>query len=266
LNSLHEARQAFIESEAAELIRRALRCKIRASQQVFKHGDIVYYKREGYDRWLGPANVVFQDGKVIFLRHGGVFVRVSPNRLVKAGEEFTAKEDEDRNEAGDINIQMREEISRPPVTEVFGHRLNHVEVPECGEGRGHVENNDRATAHDQVEDHETVKLKKDDKITYQLELAGEWSQGKILGRAGKATGKYSDWYNVKDKNNGEERSVDFGNVAGWRMLENESEDEEVNIVTIPRHKHGEEKCVKAKQVELEKYKIYDTYEEVKENR
>ena len=42
---------------------------------------MVYYKREGRERWLGPATVVFQDGKVVFVRHGGVFVRVSPNRL-----------------------------------------------------------------------------------------------------------------------------------------------------------------------------------------
>ena len=29
------------------------------------------------------ASVVFQDGKVVFVRHGGIFVRVSPNRLGK---------------------------------------------------------------------------------------------------------------------------------------------------------------------------------------
>ena len=42
---------------------------------------MVIYKREGRDRWLRPGKVVFQDGKVVFIRHSGVFVRVSPNRL-----------------------------------------------------------------------------------------------------------------------------------------------------------------------------------------
>ena len=47
------------------------------------NGDLVFYKREGREKWLGPGKVVFQDGKVVFVRHGSVFVRVSPNRLCK---------------------------------------------------------------------------------------------------------------------------------------------------------------------------------------
>ena len=83
LNDLHAARRAFIQTEADERVRRDLRNKVRASEQVFEHGDRVFYKREGKERWLGPGKVVFQDGKVVFVRHGGVFVRVSPNRLQK---------------------------------------------------------------------------------------------------------------------------------------------------------------------------------------
>ena len=40
--------------------------------------EIEYIMREGKERWLGPATAVFQDGKVVFVRHGGIFVRVSP--------------------------------------------------------------------------------------------------------------------------------------------------------------------------------------------
>ena len=93
LNALHEARKAYIQTEANERIRRALRTKIRAAEQIYEHGDLVYYKRDGKDRWLGPAKVVFQDGKVVFVRHGGIFVRVSPNRLNK-GENMNNLSDE----------------------------------------------------------------------------------------------------------------------------------------------------------------------------
>lgn len=86
LNGLHAARKAFIESETSERVRRALRSKVRTSEVRFEHGDKVFYKRENSEKWLGPGRVVFQDGKVIFVRHGGVFVRVSPNRLVKGSE------------------------------------------------------------------------------------------------------------------------------------------------------------------------------------
>ncbi len=36
---------------------------------------------------------MFQDGRVVFVRNGAVFVRVSPNRLIKAGSEFHSADD-----------------------------------------------------------------------------------------------------------------------------------------------------------------------------
>ena len=33
--------------------------------------------------WLGPARVIAQDGKVIFIRHGSYLIRVTPNRVYK---------------------------------------------------------------------------------------------------------------------------------------------------------------------------------------
>ena len=38
-NALHATRKVFIQSEAEERIRRALRNKVRASEQVFKNGE-----------------------------------------------------------------------------------------------------------------------------------------------------------------------------------------------------------------------------------
>ena len=83
LNALHESRRAFIQSESNESIRRALHTKVRAAEDIYENVDRVYYKRKGKERWLGPATVVFQDGKAVFVRYGGIFVRVSPNRLNK---------------------------------------------------------------------------------------------------------------------------------------------------------------------------------------
>ena len=68
----------------------SLQQKVRASEQIFENGDRVFYKREGRDRWLGPGKVVFQDGKVVFVRHGGVFVRVSPIGSAKCAEDGLA--------------------------------------------------------------------------------------------------------------------------------------------------------------------------------
>ena len=42
---------------------------------MFAMGDLGFYKREGYDKWLGPGKVVCQD-KIIFVRHGYYLVQV----------------------------------------------------------------------------------------------------------------------------------------------------------------------------------------------
>ena len=63
-----------------------MRHKVRSCETVFNHGDSVFYKREGQERWLGPAKVVFQDNKVIFLRRGGMSLRCSPDQLLKTSD------------------------------------------------------------------------------------------------------------------------------------------------------------------------------------
>ena len=88
LNTLHTARKAFIKCEADERIRRALRHQVRAAEDVFESGEMVYYKRDGSTKCLSPGKVIFQDGRLVFVRHGGVYVRVSANRLIKCGKEF----------------------------------------------------------------------------------------------------------------------------------------------------------------------------------
>ena len=134
LNALHAARQAFIQSEADERIRRALRSKVRASEQVYENGDRVFYKRDGQERWLGPGKVVFQDGRLVFVRHGGVFVRVSPNRLIKAGQESceNGKIDEEHD-----SLTQKEDVteSDSDLEETIGGLQNiQVQIPPVRRG------------------------------------------------------------------------------------------------------------------------------------
>jgi len=88
INALHSGRKAFLEAESAERVRRALRHKIRAQSECFQQGDRVYYKRQESNKWKGPGVVIGQDGKVILVRHGSIYVHVSSNRILKVGDEF----------------------------------------------------------------------------------------------------------------------------------------------------------------------------------
>ena len=246
LNVLHDARKAYIQTECDERLRRALRTKVRAAEQIFENGDTVFYKREGKDRWLGPAKVVFQDGKVVFIRHGGIFVRVSPNRLtktydsqIKAEVECHGSDSSDEHDETD-KINMSENIE----TSVSETVATSPDSPDQDEKRERVRINPR-----QVKPNDIIKYKIND----------EWVTGTIMSRAGKSTGKYKTWYNVRDGNN-EERSIDLG-VVEWEKIP----DTEINITSASEKVKSEEKDITiAKKNELHKLAEFNTYEEIAE--
>ena len=53
-------------------------------------------------------------------------------------------------------------------------------------------------------------------VQYKSSDADNWKNAKIIGRAGKATGKYKFWLNVKDLDDDVESPVDFEKVTEWR--------------------------------------------------
>ena len=214
LNALHSSRRAYIETEANERIRRALRGKIRAAEDIFEKGDTVYYKREGKERWLGPATVVFQEGKVVFVRHGGIFVRVSPNRIERVNEILERHESGDavqtEHKEGVVETNEEETEEESPVSEVIAAPVpaedQNYEAPDRNSenqlsvtdqelqtvssetATGSVEN-DRDTDRNTER---STRVKVNDNIRYKL--GDEWVNGTIISRAGKASGKYKNWY------------------------------------------------------------------------
>ena len=97
MKAMTAAKAAFIKAQNCEKLKLALRSKIRTADHIYQPGDYVYYRREKDDRWLGPGKVMWQDNKVIMIRHGGYCSRVSANRLLPVKEELRQ-----RIEAGEI--------------------------------------------------------------------------------------------------------------------------------------------------------------------
>jgi hypothetical protein len=119
LNLLYSTRQAYIEAEADERIRRVLSNKVRTAEQFYENSDM-FFKLEGRDMWLGLGKVVFQDGKVVFVHHGGVFVRVSPNRLQKLSENSTKTGEEVTNSE---KIETKRTQQQPRKTNAVSENL-----------------------------------------------------------------------------------------------------------------------------------------------
>ena len=59
-----------------------MRHPIRETEETFNPGDSVFYAKDGKNRWLRSGKVIFQDDKVVFVRHDGVYLRASGNILV----------------------------------------------------------------------------------------------------------------------------------------------------------------------------------------
>ena len=54
--------KAFMESEASEKLRHALKHKVRPSTSItYKQGQLVYYKRRDSNKWKGPGTAIGKD-------------------------------------------------------------------------------------------------------------------------------------------------------------------------------------------------------------
>ena len=81
LKALHATREAFIKAEKSEKLKIALKTKIRTVDRIYNQGEYAFYKRENDKEYRGPAKVIVQDGKIVWLRHGSYCIKVSVNRL-----------------------------------------------------------------------------------------------------------------------------------------------------------------------------------------
>ena len=184
----------------------------------------------------------------MFVRHGGIFVRVSPNRLSKVQDMKSQNKIEHNNTesyskhsdgvAGKIvrNVETRVSEIVPAPAEVPEENNTNVEGTEI--------------------DREAVKsrpIKINDVIRYKVD--NEWITSTILSRAGKATGNYKTWYNIKNENN-EERSIDIGSLE-WEMIP----ETEINMAVVSdnmRSKIKDTCIIMAKENELDKLAQFGT--------
>ena len=82
----------------------------------------------------------------------------------------------------------------------------------------------------------------------------EWETASVQSHAGKSTGQYKYWWNVKVVGSGETKSL---NTQGFEEVEKVPEDEgdtpeeeEALVVMVPRYLHDQPECAAAKEKEL----------------
>ena len=243
---MKSARQAFIKSESCERIRRALAHKMRASEEKYFPGDEVYYKRENSELWLGPGKVVFQDGKVVFIRHGHVYVRASVNKIVRRGAEIS-------NCEKGPEIDNRKEVIPPPEPEPAVEEILEPEAPPNGPVS--VEAPETEERQEQV-----LKLKKYDQIQLKDLNTGSWTDAKVLNRAVKLSSNRPDknWFNVQTDNRTFSVNLD---AVPFKIISSD-----VNEIffteIIPKTEFKSKECIEAKLAEIEKIRSFESFEVV----
>jgi transposase InsO family protein len=224
ISALHNARRAFTEAEFSDRIRRALRKNVRASEDNYCTGDKVYYKKHDSKEWKGPGTVIGADGMVVFVRHGGTYVRVHKLRLSRVRE--TEGETQEDSETESENTEQKPEVEDMQATDIkkIGNMVGKIIGYQTPEG--------------------PVKAK-------------------VISRAGKASGKNRDWFNLEmvepPDMRGQQQSADISQLANLKIEEDDSKQKTEDVYIV-----GEEIFKEAKQAELQSWKQNEVYREVED--
>ena len=285
LDNLACARKAFIIAENSAKLRKALSKPVRSfCDTEYENGDQVFYKLPNDRRWNGPATVIGQDSKVVILRHGSILRRVHPCRLQHVNPHSCDNVSEaplstsTSEMKSDMNVNEMSEILPETLAPPADHEISPNSFEPCSLPTDNENLLERAPplieeainpepSVDEIAV-DTDKLpKKGALVKYKVEN-DDWKPVKVLGRAGKANGRYSNWLNISDGQT--EYSIDWSSVSEWENLSEQDVNKELSMDEICDTEEivyltsdvSESEFENAKLEELAKWKHFDVYDEV----
>ena len=224
LEAMHKARESYIRAESSERIKRALRHNVRQSViEDLECGASVYYKRNEDTKWRGPAKVLGIDGKQVIVKHGGICIRVHTCRLQRGRDSENCDPVVDNSE--ETPCKLEDGLALPPIHEeehgAVSCKENNASAVEAVNETADEEHTDADVNHGEGK---SIRPKPGMKFEGIRNSTGEYFSGKIISRAGKSTGKYKDWYNVKADADGSVSCVEFNDeLIEWKELAEEIE-------------------------------------------
>ena len=276
LNALHKAREAFIQSEHSERIRRALSHNIRTSGDVkYVTGDQVYYKRNDSNEWHGPGTVLGQDGQQILIKHSSYYVRVHPCRVKLINCQHSdiqldntnhteQKEksllDLDTSTTAQYNKNQKDNALFSDESDVDFETQIQPQTTQSNEDPIEEQpnnlNNQAKKTTQRKPSQIPIKVKPKINIRFQ-DKSNNWVNAKILSRAGKVGGKHDGWFNIETPD-GTRRSVNLKDIKDIEMNDNNDK-----TPTSTNLFHSNDDAVlQAKEKELTSWKSQEVYREV----
>lgn len=188
----------------------------------------VYYKCPNGKEWKGPGTVIGQNGVVIFVRHGGMMIKVHECRLTKTVETLE-KDDKKSIVKENLNLEL------PNMGNIDDCSENDVESSEKEEKEEDVRNGhefDFSIGNENRHENQTPTIPNIEigqKVRFSNFQTGGQCIAEVTSKAGKATGKNKNWYNMKylepEDMKGAEISVDLSKVENLETIHSEQEQE-----------------------------------------
>ena len=266
INALHLAREAYIAGESDRILKTALKQRIYRRGLDIQIGDWIYFNNKG--KWEGPVKVCAKDGKSLYVVRAGRLLTINADHAditMFEGEFLGKRTDVDEKEEievdkrnNDTPIDMLVEkntVSDNAVDHTHNQNSTTVEVDNAA----HQNQNQKSQSESKVKVNDMIRFKRADNE--------EWNDGQVVSRAGKATAKYRNWWNVKNVKTGHIQAEDLGGTSTVQKLHEVAEEDEDRtfVMTIPRHLHSETRCKEAKEKELNSWDAFDVYDEVSDN-
>ena len=270
INALHLAREAYISGESDRVIKAALKQRIYKRGNDIKQGDWIYYKNNG--KWQGPIKVCGKDGKSLYAIRAGKLLTINSDHadIAMFEGEFLGKKHDPESTAG---IAPKRNVGENEgVSESFVYAGQNRDMTGVLENTNNINLDNDKEVIDDIESNKEIVEKNDSKVVHKGDLLrykkspdSEWNEGKVISRAGKASGKYSSWWNIKNLQTGHIQAEDISSFDEIQEIpDGETEDAETEtfVMNIPRQLHNERRCIEAKEKELKSWDNFDVYEEI----
>ena len=260
LNALHFARQQFIQKESSDRLRRALHHNVRTYSDItYSTSDLVYYRREKDSKWSGPGTVIGKEGQQILVKHSSSYIRVHPCRLQPLLHQSPS------NQGGsvlpDTTAQSPSDTcDKVPPEKPINSAMNLE--PDSDDETNNEESEPFTTDTENLATTSSNSQVKKPRIKQHVKIREsddtEWEPVKIINRGGKATGKYSNWYNVQNLDNSSLKCVNWDTLKEWKPMPDTNE-----ILFSKNEQYDQSELLQAKLYELDKWKENNVYTEVK---
>lgn len=216
LNRLNNARRDFQIADSSNRLKKALSVNgSKFLEKSYQPGETVYFWDQDTSQWSGPAKILAQDSRVVFIKIGGYRRSVPTCRVIPLGEHFNL---DFNNKNIDSNVVSNAEI----ISTNDNISIIDTEREKDDDREAPPKEKPEITITDDYNEDTTAKtnhkLRPKKGATVRFRLNDDWRTGKVKS-VGKKEGKHQNTCWIEDKE-GSVEAINFERIDEWQVEEN----------------------------------------------